>query len=558
MGLYDERMARMAAEYAASQEPSPPPPQSPEELQQRMAEAMYRMRGTPLPAKPGMPGMIIPSGQEGRGALLQMMAEEQAVAKPQDAAAAAAEEEVPAAILPVLKESTQTGTGEPPAVAPAQGRTLQELMAGTGIPIMQGSGSTSVTSAPLSAADAKRMSERYDAQDEVRRRAEAIKAYTSQSLDRELASQSKASADYQGARRAELAQSTKDVEASVAKQMTANAAALQEIKDARVDPDRRYKGEFGGVQKFTDVIGIALGSFASAWRGGRNYALEIVNAQVDRDIKAQMADLSKKEYVYQAGRNQLTDLYQKTNNLQQAFLLDKAAYLDIAAEKVKEAKAQASSEMAYANMSTAETELVKEKIRTEVQLKQLAHRQVTTRGGPAQMSEPAQLAAKALIMERMGLSPSGKPLGGAGKPGEPGDGKRPTAMVSKDIGGAIGGYKAAEKELTEIALQGSGWGKYLLGKAQKHIKGTEADRYSAWRGAKSVELARIANGGRPSVEDQKIIETILPEYGQPNFGKAAQQVLRYVKSRLDGEIKGLTGAGYSKGMTTGQGYEVGQ
>lgn len=68
-------------------------------------------------------------------------------------------------------------------------------------------------------------------------------------------------------------------------------ASLQKEQDAvarqTVDPRRLFHGDSGTLNAITSAIAVGLGAFGASLTGGPNYAHQIVQASIDRDIQAQ-------------------------------------------------------------------------------------------------------------------------------------------------------------------------------------------------------------------------------------------------------------------------------
>jgi len=71
-------------------------------------------------------------------------------------------------------------------------------------------------------------------------------------------------------------------------------AELEQKRDAmKEDPDRIWRGGAGTVKKIAATLGMALGAAGAALSGTKNFAAEIVNNAIRRDIEAQRADMAK-------------------------------------------------------------------------------------------------------------------------------------------------------------------------------------------------------------------------------------------------------------------------
>jgi hypothetical protein len=66
-----------------------------------------------------------------------------------------------------------------------------------------------------------------------------------------------------------------------------------EIRDFQVDPDRLWKQK-GTAAEIGAAIAQALGAFGAGLTGGPNYAMQIIQTAIDRDIQAQRDDIANK------------------------------------------------------------------------------------------------------------------------------------------------------------------------------------------------------------------------------------------------------------------------
>lgn len=92
-------------------------------------------------------------------------------------------------------------------------------------------------------------------------------------------------------------------------------AHLQKERDAvaeqRVDPQRLFKGDAGGYNRIMSAIAVGLGAFGAAISKTPNYALDIVNNAVQRDIDSQTDQIHRRGA---AAQNAITD-FQKNYGL---------------------------------------------------------------------------------------------------------------------------------------------------------------------------------------------------------------------------------------------------
>lgn len=79
-------------------------------------------------------------------------------------------------------------------------------------------------------------------------------------------------------------------------------AERQEMRDFRVDPNRLFKDRSTASNVMT-LVGAFLGGWVAPYNGGKNQFLEMIEADLDRDVQAQMADFEAMQAGIQSGTN---------------------------------------------------------------------------------------------------------------------------------------------------------------------------------------------------------------------------------------------------------------
>lgn len=111
-------------------------------------------------------------------------------------------------------------------------------------------------------------------------------------IDRTVAAQERA--------RNRFSREMQDIEAE-------NDKLMKDIQDSKIDPSR-YMGNMSTGAKIATAIGIVMGGVGGALTGTENAALKVVNQQIQDDIKAQQANLGKKETLLSANMKRYRDL----------------------------------------------------------------------------------------------------------------------------------------------------------------------------------------------------------------------------------------------------------
>jgi hypothetical protein len=122
-------------------------------------------------------------------------------------------------------------------------------------------------------------------------------------------------------------------------------ALYQNILDKKVDP-RRMWGEMSTGRKVTASIGMILGGIGAGLTGGPNYAVQIIERAIERDVEAQKTEIEK-------GQNLLAHNLRQTDDLRLAHQLTRADLLDSTAAQLQRAAASFAGDKAKANAEAA-------------------------------------------------------------------------------------------------------------------------------------------------------------------------------------------------------------
>lgn len=133
----------------------------------------------------------------------------------------------------------------------------------------------------------------YDAQRKATERVIALEGEAASTKQRRLEAENQVAtvADQ------ELQKLTAAGQAQVNESMGAyKAAQVEASKMADIDPERLFRDSEGGIsfgKKLWAALAMGLGAFGSATTGAPNYAMQLVNQAVDRDIEAQKMAYAK-------------------------------------------------------------------------------------------------------------------------------------------------------------------------------------------------------------------------------------------------------------------------
>lgn len=189
--------------------------------------------------------------------------------------------------------------------------------------------------------------------------AEAAKT-TAEALDKEaIANADKAKAEL--AATTAYATQVADIQK---KQDAENAAIYNQIQERQasikdINPDNFWQSKGVGNQ-IASAIAVGLGAFGAALSKTPNYALQIIDGAINRDIAAQEQNINKKFKEVEGFRNQLRDNYLRFGDMKAAQLITKNQMLEAA-------KLTADQQMAGVNNAKAKAALDSMKSQWEVE-----------------------------------------------------------------------------------------------------------------------------------------------------------------------------------------------
>jgi len=105
------------------------------------------------------------------------------------------------------------------------------------------------------------------------------------------------------------------VQAGVARQEQVLMTARQSYSSAKVDPERIYSGVGGTIRAISSGIASALGAYAATVGKAPNFAQGIIDNAIERDIRAQEAEIRIKG---ESSQNALQDLMRTTGDMETA------------------------------------------------------------------------------------------------------------------------------------------------------------------------------------------------------------------------------------------------
>lgn len=132
---------------------------------------------------------------------------------------------------------------------------------------------------------------------------------------REQAAHADAFAAQQAAEAQRQQQAVTEVQQLVARDRDAYQQAQADASAAKIDPDRIYHGASGTARAIGSAVAAGLGAFGAALARTPNFALDMIQRSIDRDISAQEQEIRTKK---EGAQNALGNLLRSGATLDQA------------------------------------------------------------------------------------------------------------------------------------------------------------------------------------------------------------------------------------------------
>lgn len=124
---------------------------------------------------------------------------------------------------------------------------------------------------------------------------------------------------------------------------------LQDMKAGHIDPNH-YMGSMDTPKRISTAIGLLLGGIGGGLLHQENPALKFLNAQIDRDVDAQKANLGQKRSLYEANLQQF-------HNVQDATDATRLGMAHLAQDQLAQAAAAQGTPLAKSRQMQADAEL---------------------------------------------------------------------------------------------------------------------------------------------------------------------------------------------------------
>lgn len=124
---------------------------------------------------------------------------------------------------------------------------------------------------------------------------------------------------------------------------------VEMMQNQKIDPGH-YLGEMSTMGRIGNAIGLILGGMGAGVTGGKNPALEMLNSNIDRDIRAQEANLGTTKSLLEFNQQQF-------GNLREAKEMTRVMMTDVASQQLKEAAAKSQDPLAKARALQAAGQL---------------------------------------------------------------------------------------------------------------------------------------------------------------------------------------------------------
>lgn len=105
-------------------------------------------------------------------------------------------------------------------------------------------------------------------------------------------------------------------------------SALSQEAEKKVNPDQYWDDNGGTGARIFAALAVALGQFGASLTGGSNTAMQIIQSNIDRNIKAQQANIDNAGQTLARRRSLYAQNLEALGDPNQAYLATKAQYLD--------------------------------------------------------------------------------------------------------------------------------------------------------------------------------------------------------------------------------------
>lgn len=166
---------------------------------------------------------------------------------------------------------------------------------------------------------------------------------------------------------------------------------VQDAQSNHIDPKQYLENE-GTLGKIATAIGLIAGGIGGGLTHQGNPALEFLNAQINRNIEAQKANMQNQH-------NVLGALMDQGHSLDGAMQMNQAFQQQLLASKLEQAKAMAASPQAQANLDAAAGQL---KMNAAATLNNYAMTRSLMQGGQGQSGDPA---SRIMVLQKLGAIP---------------------------------------------------------------------------------------------------------------------------------------------------------
>lgn len=155
------------------------------------------------------------------------------------------------------------------------------------------------------------------------------------------------------------------------------SSVLEDMRTAKIDPNK-YMNEMGTGEKVMTAIGLLLGGLGQGFIGGDNPALTYLNAQIDRNLKSQQANMDNKATLLGA-------YYKKFGNMQDALNMTRIVNEQYYASLMQEQAAKLKDPMAKLRAQQMIGEMQQ---KNAGQLADISRRQTILQGGQQGVVQP--------------------------------------------------------------------------------------------------------------------------------------------------------------------------
>jgi len=331
----------------------------------------------------------------------------------------------------------------------------------------------------------------------------------------------------------ELEEST--IMSNIRNRMGDHERKLDEFRSMKVDPNRFFTDP-DGSRNWTNTaiasIASAMGAFGAAMTGSPNFAQQIMQKAIDRDIQGQKDNINKKGAEIDESNNLLAQNFRLYKTEQQANLATRAQVGTLYASKLDNIAAGAKDATRLAQLGQIKAGIEEGVVKDTMQLERLTSAEERAESAERRLSRESD--AQIGLIEAKKSQITDQEDGGKLK-------RLPASVVQ-----GIAGLKNANLMLDNLGKDWTDKANNWWSGMSQYFVATDATSYNDRRKPTAQVIGQILEGGKLTDSDFARYMNMLPTAGdgedrKNNKIKALKELLRI---KREGEGRSLTAAGY--------------